>query len=272
MKMRRKMVQACLLGCLLLPIRSSPAIAERLLAAGIWCNREKSNRLSGAHEDQLVRSLRWITGFRQLIFAEDGSLSLGDATDVAPGSSIARQIIFCALGSGKTLIIEDHSGSQTVVFGQMNEGIDLIDGISGRRFEIWRMLIDFDDFSEIEAPPEVRQSFAVGFIVLHELLHGVGYKDAVSREEIGELEGLVNQARAELGLPLRDQYFSEHLQITRRIATFRLRFRKVSSPAANGHLKRGRLHYLFFTHPVRYRETQDEYGTIWDDYRGQVVR
>jgi hypothetical protein len=193
--MSRRIVQACLLGCLLLPMQSSPAIAEKPLPAGIWCNRTKSYRVSDAHEDQLVRSLRRITGLKGLSFAEDGSLSLGDVTDGASGSSVARQIIFCALGSGKTFIIEDHSGSQTVTFGQMDGGIDYEDWISRRKFEIWRMRIDFDDFLEIEAVHEVRQSFDAGFIVLHELLHGIGYEDARSRGEIGESERLVNNAR-----------------------------------------------------------------------------
>jgi hypothetical protein len=260
--MKMRIVQACLLGCLLLPMQSLPAVAEMRLAAGIWCNRANSYRVSDAHEDQLVHSLRRITGFQRLIFAKDGSLSLGDVTKVAEGSSIARQIIFCAMGSGKTLIIEDHSGSQTVVFGQTDEGIDFEDRISGQKLEIWRLRIDFDDFREIEAPPEVRQSFDAGFIVLHELLHAVGYKDANSREEIGELEGLVNQARAELRLPLRDRYLSEPLQITRRIATFRLRFRKEIEPAAGGNSKRERMQYLFFIHPIRYGDAQAQDGMI----------
>jgi hypothetical protein len=263
--MKRKIVQAGLLGCLILPMQSSPAIAEMLITAGIWCNREKHNRVSDAHEDQLVRSLRRITGFQRLIFAEDGSLSLGDVTDVVSGSSIARQIIFCAMGSGKTFIIEDHSGSQSVFFGQMDEGTDFEDIVSKRKLDIWRLRIDFDDFQEIDAPSEVRESFDAGFTLLHELLHGVGYKDADSRDEIGELEGLVNQARAELGLPLRDQYFGEPLQITPRIATVRLRFRKEIKPAADGRLRRPmrRLHYLFFLLPAGYRETQIQNGMIW---------
>jgi hypothetical protein len=111
----------------------------------------------------------------------------------------------------------------------------------------------------------VRESFDVGFTLLHELLHGVGYKDASSREEIGELEGLVNQARAELGLPLRDQYFGEPLQISPQIATVRLRFRKEIKPAADRSLKRRirRLHYLFFLLPAGYREQRDQNGVIW---------
>jgi hypothetical protein len=44
-----RIVQACLPGCLLLSVQISLALAERPLAAGIWCNREKSNRVSDAH-------------------------------------------------------------------------------------------------------------------------------------------------------------------------------------------------------------------------------
>jgi hypothetical protein len=261
--MRRKIVQACLLGCLILPVQSSPAIAEISIRPGIWCNREKRNRVSDTHEDQLVRSLRRITGFQRLIFAEDGALSLGDVTDVASGSSIARQIIFCAMGSGKTFIIEDHSGSQSVFFGQLDEGTDFEDIASKQKLDIWRLRIDFEDFQEIDAPSEVRESFDVGFTLLHELLHGVGYKDADSQEEIGELEGLVNQARAELGLPLRDQYFGEPLQITPQIATVRLRFRK---EIKHGYLKRPiqRLHYLFYLLPAGY---QGDGATLIPFYR-----
>jgi hypothetical protein len=263
--MRQKIVQACLLGCLILLAQSSPAIAEMSFTSGIWCNREKRNRVSDAHEDELVRSLRRITGFQRLSFAEDGLLSLGDAKEVIAGSSIARQIIFCAMGSGRTFIIEDHSGSQSVFFGQLDEGTDFEDIVSKRKLDIWRLRIDFEDFREIDASPEVRESFDVGFTLLHELLHGVGYKDAHSRGEIGELEGLVNQARAELGLPLRDQYFGEPLQITPRIATVRLRFRKEIKPAAAGRLKRPfqRHHYLFFLLPAGYQETQAQNGMIW---------
>ena len=249
--MRGRIAQACLLGSFLLALQSSPALAEKLLAAGIWCNRAKDYGVAGAQEDQLVNSLRWITGFQRLCFSEDGSLSLGDVREVRAGSTTARQIIFSALRSDKTFIIEDHSDSPTVVFGQINQELDYKDRISGKKFQIWRLRIDFADFRGIKASPEVRLSFAVGFVVLHELLHGVGYKDAVSRMEIGELERLVNQARAELGLPLRDQYFGEPLQITTRMATFRLRFRNGIDPVAGGNLlKRRRMQYLFFSHPL----------------------
>jgi hypothetical protein len=254
-----------LLGCLLLPVQSSPAIAEMPYAAGIWCNREKDNRISDAHEEQLVSSLRRITGFKDLRFAEDGSLSLGDPASVESGSAIARQIIFCALGSGKTFIIEDHSGSRSVIFGQMDEGTDFEDIISKQRLDIWRLRIDFEDFHDIDAPPEVRESFDVGFTILHELLHGLGYRDATSKEDLGPLEGLVNQARADLGLPQREHYFGEPLQITPQLATVRLRFRKKNEPVKNGEQKSAaqRLNYLFFLLPAGYWTAQERNGMIW---------
>jgi hypothetical protein len=166
------------------------------------------------------------------------------------------------LKSGKIFIIEDYSDSPTVIFGQIKNEIDFKDEISDQKFEIWQMCIDFADFRKIDAPAEVRQSFAVGFIVLHELLHGVGYKDAGSKEEPGELESLVNQARAELGLPLRDQYCVEPLQIMLRTATYRLRFRKVIDSIAGGNSRKGRLQYLFFSHSLRSRGKHGEYGTM----------
>jgi hypothetical protein len=263
--MRLKIALATLLGCLLLPVQSSPAIAEMPYAAGIWCNREKGNKVSDAHEDQLVRSLRRITGFKGLRFAEDGSLALGAGAGVESGSAIARQIIFCALGSGKTFIIEDHSGSRSVIFGQMDEGTDFEDIVTRQRLDIWRLRIDFEDFRDVDAPQEVRESFDVGFTVLHELLHGLGYKDATSKEQLGALEGLVNQARAELGLPQRDHYFGEPLQITPQIATVRLRFRKGSKPGRGGQQKRAaqRLDYLFFLLPAGYWTVQGRNGMIW---------
>ncbi|MBO0800062.1 MAG: hypothetical protein J2P31_14670 [Blastocatellia bacterium] len=249
--MRWRIVQACLLVGFLLALQSTPILAERRIAGGIWCKRAESYALSGAHEDQLVRSLRKITGFQRLSFAEDGSLSLGDFSDVRAGSPTARQIILCALGSGNAFVIEDHSGSPTIVFAQVAHEIDFKDRASEQKVEAWRLQVDFDDFREIEAPPDVRQSFDVGFIVLHELLHGVGYQDTTSSEEIGELERLVNLARAELGLPLRDQYFGEPLPMTSRLFTFRLRFRRLAEPAAGRNMKRGRLSFLYFVYPLR---------------------
>lgn len=253
-----------LLGCIILPVQVRPATGEMPFSAGILCNREKNHKVSAAHEDELVRRLRRITGLKKLSFAADGSLLPGNLAESEAGSSVARQIIFCALGSGKTFIIDDYAGSPSVLFGQIDEGTDFEDIRTKERREIWRLRIDFDDFHEIDAPSEVRESFDVGFTVLHELLHGLGYKDATSINELGSLEGLVNQARAELGLPQRDLYFGEPIQISPQISTVRLRFRKGRRPSLDGQEKqnRQRLDYLYFLLPADYRGLERRNGMI----------
>ncbi|MBO0722195.1 MAG: hypothetical protein J2P41_15325, partial [Blastocatellia bacterium] len=154
--------------------------------------------------------------------------------------------------------------SRSVLFGQMDEGTDFENIETKERRDIWRLRIDFEDFREIGAPPEVRKSFDVGFTVLHELLHGLGYKDATSINELGSLEGLVNQARAELGLPQRDLYFGEPLQISSQVFTVRLRFRMGRRPSHDRQEKQTsqRMDYLYFLLPAGYKSLERRNGMI----------
>src|SRR5262249_43936854 len=210
---------------------------------GVCLSGEAGRKLSSARVEELTRSLRRITGFGDLHFAKDGSLALGAAQ--SRGSATARRILSCLLKSGFVFIIEDHSGSPSVNFGQLNEGLRYEDVITGLRLAVWRVRLDFDDFRQMQASREVRDSFDAGFTTLHELLHGLGYKDATSVDELGECEETLNRARAELGLPLRDQYFGDELRMAQNFVSVRLRFRtdkaRVSSGAA-----RARTQYLFF--------------------------
>jgi hypothetical protein len=105
--------------------------------------------------------------------------------------------------------------------------------------------LDFEDFREMEASREVRDSFDAGFTMLHELLHGLGYKDAARVDELGECEETLNLARAELWLPLRDQYFGDELRVARQFISVRLRFRSYNSRVSAGPA-RERTQYLFF--------------------------
>jgi hypothetical protein len=210
---------------------------------GVWLSGEAGRELSGARVDELTRSLRRITGFGDLHFAKDGSLALGAAQ--SGGSATARRILSCSLGTGAVFIIEDYSGSPSVNFGQLNEGLRYEDVIAGLRLAVWRVRLDFDDFREMEASREVRDSFDAGFTMLHELLHGLGYKDAARVDELGECEETLNLARAELWLPLRDQYFGDELRVARQFISVRLRFRSYNSRVSAGPA-RERTQYLFF--------------------------
>jgi hypothetical protein len=210
---------------------------------GVWLSGEAGYKPGGDRVKELTRSLRRITGFGDLHFAKDGSLIAGAAQ--SGGSATARRILACSLGSGSVFIIEDHSGSPSVNFGQLNEGLRYEDVMTGLRLTVWRVRLDFDDFREMEASREVRDSFDAGFTALHELLHGLGYKDAAGVDEIGECEKTLNRARAELGLPLRDQYFGDEIRLARQFVSVRLRFRNDKARASAGPT-RARTQYLFF--------------------------
>src|SRR5262249_43835885 len=132
-------------------------------APGVWLSGEPKYKLTDARVDQLTQSLRRITGSNELHFAEDGSLVTGAAPAETEGSATARQILTCSISSGFVFIIEDHSDSPSVNFGQLSEGLRYEDAITGLRLMIWRVRLDFDDFREMQASREVRASFDVGF-------------------------------------------------------------------------------------------------------------
>src|SRR5262245_2373774 len=210
---------------------------------GVWLSGEPGYRPTGARVEELTRSLRRITGLNELHFEKDGSLVTGPAQ--SKGSATARQILSCSLSSGSVFIIEDYSDSPSVNFGQMNEGLRYEDAMTGLRLMVWRVRLDFDDFREMQASPEVQASFDVGFTTLHELLHGLGFKDATKTDELGACEERLNQSRAELDLPMRDQYFGDTLRVARYFVSVRLRFRS-DKPRISGAPVRSRKQYLFF--------------------------
>lgn len=238
-----------MLGSVILLI-SAAAAANPARLPGIWLSKEKGHALPQAHEDQLVEDLRRITGLPELSFDCDGKLQLGDVASAKDGATSARQMLFCALGSGEVFIIEDYCGSSSVTFGQMDEGTHYEDPRAQCQLMIWRVRLDFDDFRHMQASPELRETFNAGFTMFHELLHGLGYRDANSTEEIGDCERMVNQVRAELGLPLRDQYFAEQLRVTPKLSTVRLRFRLADTKKSLlNRQTRGRSQYVFFVLP-----------------------
>lgn len=211
---------------------------------GIWCRRTSPHPIPGEHEERLAQSLRQITGLAGLRFQPDGALTLGNASPAESGAPTARLIVKAALASGMAFMIEDHSGSELLHFAQLDTGTTLSDRLgTSPPLLLWRLWLDFKDLSGFEASPSVRAAFDPGFAVLHELLHGLGFRDPERGEQIGPLEELLNRARAELGLPLRDRYAAETLSVGETMLAVRLRFR--SAPAADGRGK-ARFEYLSF--------------------------
>lgn len=206
---------------------------------GVWCSNELGRTLSTEQRQLLTRSLGRITGWEKIQFSAYGALVLDDVTDIIGGSAIARQVLTEVLRSGAVFIIEDHSKSPSVDFGQLDEGTVYEDG--ERKLLIWRVRVDFDDFRQIQAPTAVRASFDEGFMLLHEMLHGLGLKDTTRVGELGECESVLNQARAELGLPLRDDYLGQSFHVAPSVILARLSFKSRSSINT-----RWKWHYLYF--------------------------
>jgi hypothetical protein len=241
----KDILQVGLIAILLSFWAISPAAKTTIVMPGAWCKRTTTHALSALQQDILQTRLRRITGWTQLTFTENGKLEIGDFTAIDGGSRSARKVLLQALRCGKQFVIEDHSSSATVNFGQLDEGTNYADDRSGMALEIYRVRLDFADFSKMQAAPAVMESFDEGFTLFHELLHGLGLKDTHVPNEIGECETVVNQMRAELGLPLRDQYLADLLRLTPIAKIIRLRF-KAQTLDRRG-TTRWKTHHLFFT-------------------------
>jgi hypothetical protein len=211
------------------------------LETGVWLKKSGANALSADDQQRLVESLRRITGFCELQFGPDGLLSIGPDSRVKDGAGTARTILQGAMRSGVIFVIEDHSGSEAVHFGQL-EPFWFMTSEPRREVEIKLVRLDFKDFRQMQASAIIRKTFDEGFTLLHEILHGLGYQDAFGESELGACEQIVNQARAELGLPLRERYLAEVVPITEQFTTLRLKFRSGPSDPK----KKARSHYLFF--------------------------
>lgn len=227
--------------CMMFAIPEAQAAITAHSIAGHGATEE--HRLAKEKQRQLLQALARITGDPQLRFDANGRLLLG-AEASRMGSSTANRILRQAAQAKAFFVLEDHSDSTGVHFGQIDEGLVYENDQSKARFTIWRVRLDFADFERMEASPEVRASFDIGFTLLHELLHGLGLKDTENIGELGGCEKVVNRMREELGLLQRERYHGEPLRIAPGLLAIRLRF-KSDAPAP-----RRQSHYLFFL--VRY--------------------
>ena len=173
------------------------------------------DNVSPAHRDQLTNKLRKITGWTKLTFAGDGTLVIG-STDTAPGetergtisqgSKSARSLLAKAVGGDNVIILEDASSRPDVAFCRVVPGRWI--NADSARLPAYVVLIDFTDFEQIVGDEAARESFDVGWAVLHEIDHVVtDSEDRDDPDEVGECESHINKMRDELGLPLRASYF-----------------------------------------------------------------
>lgn len=222
---------------------------------GVWLGRLAERECGIECQQKLLVSLRRITGLQQIEFDNEGRLVVCDWTAYVAGSAAARAVLFRALNHDSVYLIEDHTGSPAVTFGQLDAGLIYERPEQNLRLKVWRVRLDPADFKRIEAPAVVLAAFDVGFAFLHELLHGLGYEDANELYEVGACEEVMNEVRDELGLPQRAQYFGHVLPITNQVFTVRLAFRDPLPPSdpLTGKRPKRRTYQLFFAPEMAYQ-------------------
>ena len=193
-----KMIEVCLLwmwlivgGCSALGSNSGKVVVRE--------------NVSATQRQELITSLKSITGWSNLHFDHQGVLQVG-SEPVTKGSAAARSLLTRAVDGNKIIVLEDASSRLDVAFCRVVEARWLTN--TGTRLPAFVVLIDFADFHEVVGDKEARAAFNVGWGFLHELDHVVS--DSTDSDEqglLGECETHINAMRREIGLPVRADYF-----------------------------------------------------------------
>jgi hypothetical protein len=161
--------------------------------------------VSVARRNELLRSLRRITGWLDLNFEQGGSLQLGNREPLK-GSTGAQELLTEATFGEKVIVIEDASSRSDIAFCKVVPG-KWLTGASDK-LPAYVVLIDFTDFEKITGDEKARAAFDVGWGFLHELDHVVNDSDdSYVFGLAGECEEHINKMRRELDLPIRTNYF-----------------------------------------------------------------
>jgi hypothetical protein len=152
--------------------------------------------------------LREKTGWQSLQFDGEGFLVCPEPHAFSGGSESARRLLGEAIFSNGGYYLEARNGSPAVTFARLAPATDYQHHGTGARITYHPVQIDFADFNQLRGHRAALEAFDLGFVILHELAHGVWHlRDAESGEqEPGECETFINQIRRELKLPERLNY------------------------------------------------------------------
>jgi hypothetical protein len=133
-----------------------------------------------------------------------------DKLDSSGGSAIARALLMTAIDGPDSFSVESANHSPQVAFAQIESILDYTNG--NRRATEWVIRIDFADFAQLRGDAPVLKAFSPGTNLLHEFIHAVlNLPDPEGPgDRLGLCERYLNHIRAELGLPLRQNYFPKN--------------------------------------------------------------
>lgn len=156
--------------------------------------------------NSLMRELAFLSGL-DLKVDSNGSVHYDRTLPVSGGSAIARELLETAIDSSDSFIVESANRSARVAFAQIESTLDYDDGSSQRHKE-WVIRIDFFDFAQLRGDDAALRAFSPGTTLLHELTHSIlKLPDPETPDDpLGPCERHLNLIRAELDLPLRQNY------------------------------------------------------------------
>jgi len=177
-------------------------------------NSPGERHLSQKQLDLVLESLREKTGLPGLEFDEDGFLQLNDANLSPKGSQAARDLLFAALNGDLAFDLENHDRSIEIAFARCGSPISYQSRATGAQIEVVPLELDFSDFGRLRGDKQVRDSFDLGIVILHELAHAaLRLNDARTPDEgAGDCENYINKIRRDLGLPERQHYFARVIE------------------------------------------------------------
>ena len=198
---------------LLLLALSVTALAD--VATGVR-NSTGPLHLNAAQLQQVQASLRHKSGFAELGFDEQGTLTLGHRAHIQGGSTIARALLMAAVDGMNRYELESHEHSPDVAFARLSEGAVWILDDAGKRMTVYQIQLDFADFNWLSGSREAKEAYDIGINVLHELTHGVLQLQDPNgaMDKIGDCDAHVNQMRRELRLPERLYYHPDIKVVT----------------------------------------------------------
>ena len=158
----------------------------------------------------LLSELAFLSGLNLKVNL-NGSIHYDDKLPALDGSAIARELLTTAIDGPDSFSVEITNNSPQVAFAQIESILDYKDGTNQRAHE-WVIRIDFADFAQLRGDTDLLQAFSPGTNLLHELIHAILKlpDPRGANDRLGPCERHLNLIRADLGLPVRQNYFPKN--------------------------------------------------------------
>ena len=153
----------------------------------------------------LIRELAFLSGL-DLKVDLNGSIQYDHKLPALGGSAIARELLVKTIDGADSFTMESANHSSLVAFAQIESILDYTNG--NQRANEWAIRIDFADFAQLRGDTALLKAFSPGANMLHELIHAILKLPDPEQpnDRLGPCERYLNLIRAELGLPLRQNY------------------------------------------------------------------